>query len=91
MQEIDLQPIVESASEKFWNLRTILNGRPDWSELDAFTKYEVQNQAIPFIAHSVPSVFKQFSKQILDTIESGEELGMDAETILLSVKAELGA
>jgi hypothetical protein len=89
MQQIELEPIIESVSEKFWNARTILNGREGWSELDLMTKHAVQNQAIPFVAYSVPAVFKQFEKQILDTISSGEELGVDPATILLSIKATL--
>lgn len=89
MSPIDLQPIVETSVERFWNLRTMFDGRPEWSDVDPITKMDVKNSAMPFIAHAAPEFFKQFSGQVLDAIKSGEELGVDSDTILLSIKATL--
>jgi hypothetical protein len=89
MQAIDLQPAVHASAKEYWNLRTMLDGRPEWDDLDAITRQEVQNHAIPFISHAVPELFKQFTQQILDLIIMSEEKGVDPYLILTDIKMKL--
>ena len=89
MEAINLQGAVEDSVEKYWSARAMLDGRPEWSEVDPFTQMDIKNAALPFISYSVPNLFGQFAKQVTETIESGESMGLDADTILLAVRAKL--